>query len=107
MDIDTMLARLKETCDTPNFSRADIKEAMLDILVWLNDPANSADANLEKISYFVLIEIADSEKERLPDDIRLILFDMGAQLDDTFSAPDIAKNFESTPEQLLERVRTL
>jgi len=44
---------------------------------------------------------------RLPDGYRSILFDMGAQLHDTISAPEIAENFESTPEQLLARLRSL
>jgi hypothetical protein len=43
----------------------------------------------------------------MPEDIQTLLFDMGSALSDTFSSPDIAKNFESTPIQLLTRVRQL
>jgi len=45
--------------------------------------------------------------ERLPDAYVNILADMSGALHDTISAPEIAANFESTPEQLLARVRAL
>jgi hypothetical protein len=46
---------------------------------------------------------ADWEDE--PEDLADILADMGGALHDTFGAPDVAENFDSTPEQLLERIR--
>ena len=41
----------------------------------------------------------------LPGQFQLILDDMGGCLHDTVSAPEIAENFDSIPEQLLVRVR--
>ncbi|MCC6547948.1 hypothetical protein IT570_12350, partial [Candidatus Sumerlaeota bacterium] len=43
----------------------------------------------------------------LPESFGEILNDMGGALHDTVTAPEIAQNFESTPEQLLERVRKI
>ena len=40
----------------------------------------------------------------LPDAIHDIFADMSGALHDTCSAPDVAQNFDSTPEQLLARL---
>jgi len=45
--------------------------------------------------------------DRLPQAYVDILADMAGALHDTITAPDIAANFESTPEQLLETARRL
>jgi len=43
----------------------------------------------------------------LPEAYHDILADMGGALHDTITAPQIAENFDSTPEQLLARAHTL
>jgi hypothetical protein len=43
----------------------------------------------------------------LPEGYQDLLGDIGGGLHDTVSAPDVAENFESTPEQLLERLERL
>jgi hypothetical protein len=74
----------------------------------LNDPLNNTDDNCKKIDYFVAYEIVTKKEfELIPDEIKEILYDLGASLSDTHTAPDVAENFESTPEQLLKRVRKL
>jgi hypothetical protein len=45
--------------------------------------------------------------EHLPEEYALILDDAAGCLHDTIEAPEIAHNFESTPEQLLQRTRAL
>ena len=52
-----------------------------------------------------LYEVWDGDE--LPQPFVDILADMSGVLHDTVSAPDITANFESTPEQLLERARRL
>jgi hypothetical protein len=47
------------------------------------------------------------DADQLPEPFVDILNDMGSALHDTVSAPLIAANFQSTPEQLLERARRL
>ena len=43
--------------------------------------------------------------EAEPAELADLLGDIGSGLHDTISAPEIAEDFEVTPEQLLERVR--
>jgi hypothetical protein len=43
----------------------------------------------------------------LPDDFHDLLADLGGALHDTIAAPDIASNFDSLPEQLLARAKSL
>ena len=45
--------------------------------------------------------------EHLPESYQELLGDLGGALHDTVSAPEIAENFDSTPEQLLAQVRRL
>ncbi len=45
--------------------------------------------------------------DQLPDDYHDIVADMCGALHDTESAPHVAENFDSMPEQLLARARAL
>jgi hypothetical protein len=45
--------------------------------------------------------------DELPEECIDILADMAGALHDTVKAPEIAHNFDSTPEQLLERAKKL
>ena len=46
-------------------------------------------------------------ERNLPNPFHDIFADIAGALHDTVSAPEIAENFESTPEQLLKRAREL
>jgi hypothetical protein len=85
-----------------------IKAAIVGVLEFLCGPEGRTDANCTAADLFLLLdENRDADWSDLPDAYQNLLFDMGAQLHDTFSAPAIAENFESTPEQLLERAKRL
>ncbi len=106
--LDDLLDLLKDAFNVPQFSRKVILSAIEDVLVWLNELPNNTDANCRKVEYFIVSEIIGKPRyHEMPGDIQGLLFDMGSALSDTFSAPDIADNFESTPTQLLTRVRQL
>lgn len=108
LEPNNLLSRLKLAIFSPGYSREEVLAALEDILLWLNKPENNNDENCKTIDYYVCIEIMPEKKiEELPDDIQNVLFDMGAQLHDTHTSPKIAENFDSTPSQLLERVRKL
>jgi hypothetical protein len=108
IELNKMLDQLKVYALSPNISKEQVLSILGQILEWLNDPINNTDDNCKKIDYFVAYEIAPNKGfELIPDDIKEILFDMGVSLSDTHTAPDVAENFESTPEQLLKRVRKL
>ncbi len=49
----------------------------------------------------------DVDWSHLPESVQDILGDLGGALHDTVKYPKIAENFESTPEQLLDRVRRI
>ncbi len=108
MEPDNLLDHLKDAIDLPQSSRKDILSAIKDVLEWLDELPNNTDANCRKVDYFIASEIIGKPRyHEMPEDIQGLLFDMGSALSDTFSAPDIADNFESTPTQLLTRVRQL
>ncbi len=107
-EIDGLLVRLKLIILASPFSRSEVLLALKELLLWLNKPENNSDNNCRKVDYFVANEIIPNKKYHgLPEDIKEILFDMGATLHDTHNSPRIAENFYSTPAQLLERVQKL
>jgi hypothetical protein len=76
------------------------------LLKYLCSPAGRTDANCRFVDFFFM-EHDEWAERGLPDALHDIFADMAAALHDTCSAPHIARNFESTPEQLLERLRGL
>ena len=75
---------------------------------FLSQPGDRTDENCKAVDLFFAIN--DHWRVRwdnLPEDFKLILDDIGMCLHDTVSASNIAENFDSTPEQLLERIKQL
>jgi hypothetical protein len=105
MNIDELLSRLKQASVTPGVPRQTVVGALEAALNWLNQ--HNTDENCRDVDTFVATHLIGSETEHLPKDIKDILFDVGATLHDTRTAPNVAENFDSTPSQLLERVRKL
>jgi hypothetical protein len=56
-------------------------------------------------SFFCLAEGWERDWEDEPEELADILGDMGGALHDTIRTPKMAENFDSTPEQLLDRLR--
>jgi len=107
-EINNLLALLRSITLASSFSRSEVLLALEELMLWINKPENNSDENCRKVDYFVANEIIPNKKYReLPEDIKEIIFDMGATLHDTHNSPKIAENFYSTPEQLLERVQKL
>ena len=71
------------------------------VLVFLASPAGRTDANCSVTDHF----ISSTEELWRGSSLAPILDDMGGTLHDAIHAPNIAKTFEATPEQLLERIR--
>ena len=105
MEIEKELIRLKRVVSAKEFSIDEFRTVAETILIWLNE--NNTDENCRMVDIFVSTQIEFDERKRLPEVVQGILFDMGGALHDTHTAPEVARNFESTPEQLLERVRRL
>jgi hypothetical protein len=85
-----------------------IRECLIRLLSFLEMPENRTDANCRATDiFFAIRDYWDKKRITLPPAFEEVLDDVGGCLHDTISAPRVAENFESTPEQLLERVRRL
>jgi hypothetical protein len=80
---------------------AALRGAVERVLVFLTTPAGRTDANCCVADQF----ISATEAQWRDSALAPILDDMGGTLHDAIHAENIAKTFEATPEQLLERVR--
>ncbi|HEY0371482.1 MAG TPA: hypothetical protein VGD79_05750 [Thermoanaerobaculia bacterium] len=80
---------------------AALPAAVERVLVFLISPAGRTDANCSVTDQFISL----TESQWRSSSIAEILDDMGGTLHDTIHAEPIAKTFEATPEQLLERIQ--
>ena len=80
---------------------AALRTAVERVLVFLTTPAGRTDANCTVADQF----ISATEAQWRSSSLAPILEDMGGTLHDAIHAENIARTFEATPEQLLERVR--
>ena len=80
---------------------AALRAAIERVLLFLASPEGRTDANCCVTDQF----IAASEEWWRGSALAPILDDMGGTLHDAIHAENIARTFEATPEQLLERVR--
>jgi hypothetical protein len=76
------------------------------VLRFLVSSAGRTDANCSVTDHFIATT-EDRWRGVVSDALSAILDDMGGTLHDAVHAPNIAKTFEATPEQLLERIREL
>jgi hypothetical protein len=82
---------------------ATVKASLIALFEYLSSSAGRTDANCGAVDSFFSLD-DDLPLECLPDSLQDVFAHMDA-LHDTITAHDIAENFGSTPEQLLERVR--
>ena len=80
---------------------AALAAAVERVLVFLTTREGRTDANCSVTDHF----ISATEERWRGSKLETILDDMGGTLHDAIYAPDIAKTFEATPEQLLDRLR--
>jgi hypothetical protein len=78
-----------------------LRAAIERVLVFLTTAAGRTDANCTVTDQF----ISTTEEHWRSSSLAPILEDMGGTLHDAIYAENVAKTFEATPEQLLERVR--
>ena len=105
-----LLRRVYEDVLTSPVNPAVLKHSLMDLLRYLSEEgrtnANCWAADLFFCSDDDLWE-RDWCEQNLPDDFQEVLAMMGQALHDTVTSPDIARNFECLPEQLLERAKRL
>jgi len=76
------------------------------LLEYLCSPAGRTDSNCRFVDSFFMKHDEWAELG-LPDALHDIFADLAGALHDTVSAPEVAQNFESTPQQLRERLRAV
>lgn len=85
--------------------RRALQASLERLLEFLTTSAGRTDANCSTTDGF--IAATEDLWRGVDEELRAILDDMGGTLHDAVHAPNIARTFEATPEQLLERVRRL
>jgi hypothetical protein len=91
----------------PNLS--DLKGALEGLLNYLAVEGRT-NANCWATDLFFMASAGwerDWSEQELPEDFRNVLGVMSGALHDTVQAPEVAANFDSMPEQILEHVRNL
>src|SRR5690606_2857906 len=104
----THLQRVGDELDRDPADWSKLKAALADLLVFLTSPVGRTHANCDATDRVFMFQLSEHPAAvGLPNDLAEIFFDMGGALHDTVRAPEIATNFQSTPEQLLARVAAL
>jgi len=86
----------------------ELKNALRSLLEFLASEGGRTDANLcTTDAMFSAGDRWERDWNDLPDEYRSLMDDLGGVLHDSVYAPHIARHFESLPEQLLERLRSL
>lgn len=101
-----LLRQLHDELQRTPAELSQLRAAIIAVLEFLASPLGHTDANCRAVDSFLMRD-ETWDGDRLPQPYVDVLADMAGALHDTISAPDIAANFESTPEQLLERARLL
>ena len=84
----------------------ELKDSLINLLEYLSSSSGRTDENCNAINSFFMFDDLWGDRN-LPDHFHDIFADMSSALHDTVSAPEIAENFDSTPEQLLKRAKEL
>src|SRR5688572_20619437 len=98
-ELESLLREVHASFDDP----AALTRTLDALLTFLASAAGRTDANCSTTYYFM--PATEEEWRSTPEPLRAIPDDMSATLHDSIHAPNIARTFEATPEQLLERVR--
>ena len=107
-ELNSYLFKMRDSISSTPTNLAAIKSALIELLIYLSSPEGRTSENCATTdTFFHLHDDYGFNWFHLPEEFLLILEDIGGQLHDTVANPDIATNFESTPEQLLGRVHRL
>ena len=83
----------------------EIKVSLERLLSYLTIPSGRTSANCMATDLFFCLADWDVDWGSFPEPLTAILGDIGGALHDTISNPEVARNFESLPEQLLARMK--
>lgn len=83
----------------------EIKDRLENLLHYLTTKSGRTSANCNTTDLFFTTANFDVDWDLFPEILADLIGDIGGALHDTISAPEIAQNFFSLPEQLLERLQ--
>lgn len=107
-DLQSSLFKVRDSISETPVNLTAIKTALIELLVYLSSQEGRTSENCNTVdTFFLLHDDYGFNWFHLPEEFRLVLEDLGGQLHETVDQPNIASNFESTPEQLLDRVHRL
>ena len=105
-DLDALLRRAYDAIIDRPYDARRVADALEAVLEFLASPAGRTQVNCEVVdSFFCLQQDWEGGWEDEPEELADVLEDMGGALHETLKAPQVAEDFDSTPEQLLARVR--
>jgi len=86
-----------------------MKTALIDLLAFLASPGGFTDPNCSAVdAFFCLLSVERDElMDRLPEDFRGVIDEMGLNLGEAIRNPELAADCDATPEILLVRARAL
>jgi hypothetical protein len=100
------LGRAYEAIIARPYDPQEITLAVEELLEYLTTPAGRTNANCVAVDHFFCLRDGwEGDWEDEPAGLADVLGDMGGALHDTLSAPEVAENFDSTPELLLQALR--
>jgi hypothetical protein len=102
--VKSQVGRIMTTLSDNTVDLQKLKDEIRSLLEHLSSDEGRTDKNCKAVDSYFMNNDLWAEKE-LPDELHDIFADMAGALHDTVSSPEIANNFESTPEQLLERLK--
>jgi hypothetical protein len=107
-ELKPLLRRVYEDVLTNPVNLSALKDGLVELLEYLAGEGRT-NANCWAADLFFCSDHweRDWSAQNLPEDFHDLLAMMGEALHDAVAAPDIARNFDCLPEQLLERARRL
>jgi hypothetical protein len=107
-ELHSYLFEVRDSISDNSANLDEIKSSLVELLVYLCSSEGRTTENCTTTDIFFKLH-ADYGFNwlHLPEELQLILEDIGGQLHNTLEHPDTATNFESTPEQLLIRIHRL
>jgi hypothetical protein len=85
---------------------SELKKSLINLFEYLSSPNGRTYENCNAVSSIFMFDDLWVNRN-LPDHFQAIFVDVSGALHDTISAPEVAENFNSTPEQLLKRAKEL
>ena len=105
-ELRSLLEEVFNSLDAEPVNLGHIRDSFVSLFSFLCKPENRTNQNCTNVDWFFAINSHWNRSNKYPEQHRNLLDNIGC-LHDTFYAPEIAKDFESTPEQLLAQAKEL